>query len=187
MAEKSRWSLVKTRSVRQFRTVNLLERTFRHEPSGRERAYAACESSDWVFVIPITKENEAVLIRQFRHGRQQVVLELPGGILEHGESPMEAGIRELREETGYASDRIQMVGPLLPNPGLNTAVFHVAVAWDAYVAQPPSPEPLEEIVMELRPLQEIPEMIVGGELNHAMCVAAFASAGLLGGVEGSGG
>ena len=64
MADKSHWKLVKTRSLRQFRTVNLLERTFRHEPSGQERAYAACESADWVFVIPITKENEVVLIRQ---------------------------------------------------------------------------------------------------------------------------
>ena len=179
MAKQQNWSLLDTTSLRKFRTVTLQERRFRHQPSGQERSYAVLESSDWAFVIPVTRDHDVVFIRQYRHGRQQVVLELPGGIMEEGETPAEAALRELREETGYASHQIEMFGPLLPNPGLNTAAFHVGVAHQAFVAQEPAPEPLEEIEVELRPLAEVPEMISSGELSHAMCIAAFAASGLL--------
>ncbi len=175
MANPDNWRLSRTKSLRDFRVLSVQERTFEHVPSGKQKEYVVCDSADWVFVIPITPDNNVVFIRQFRHGRGEVVLEIPGGVMDPGETPQETGIRELREETGYVPETVGMFGPLLPNPGLNTAKYHVAVARGCLPKFEPSPEPFEEIAIELRPLDSVPGMITSGELQHALCIAAFAA------------
>ena len=98
--------------------------------------------------------------------------------MDPGETPVETGIRELREETGYVPESIEVFGPLLPNPGLNTAKYHVAVARGCLPKFDPSPEPFEEIAIERRALKSVNEMITTGELQHALCIAAFTVSGL---------
>lgn len=178
MGEAKNWNLISRKSLREFRVVSVQEHTYEHLSTGMQRDYVVCDSADWVFVIPITPDDEVVFIRQFRHGLGQVVLEIPGGVMDPGESPEETGIRELNEETGYVPGSIQILGPLLPNPGLNNARFHVGVARGCLQKNLPSTEPFEEIEIDLRPLRSVPEMISSGELSHALCIAAFALAKL---------
>ena len=178
MAKLDNWRLSGTRSLRDFRVVSVQERTYQHLPTGEHKDYVVCDSEDWVFVIPITPDNEVVFIRQFRHGRGEVILEIPGGVMDPGETPEETGTRELREETGYVPESIEMFGPLLPNPGLNTAKYHVAVARGCLPKFDPSPEPFEEIAIELRAFDSVSGMIASGELQHALCIAAFTVTGL---------
>ena len=178
MAKLDNWRLSGTRSLRDFRVVSVQERTYQHLPTGEHKDYVVCDSEDWVFVIPITPDNEVVFIRQFRHGRGEVILEIPGGVMDPGETPEETGTRELREETGYVPESIEMFGPLLPNPGLNTAKYHVAVARGCLPKFDPSPEPFEEIAIELRAFDSVHRMIATGELQHALCIAAFTVTGL---------
>jgi len=98
--------------------------------------------------------------------------------MDPGEEPAETAARELQEETGYVAQRIETYGPLLPNPALNTARCHVAVATGCVQSAIPSPDPFEQIEIELRPLATVSQMIRGGELQHALCVAAFAISGV---------
>lgn len=78
----------------------MLRRVYRF-PDGRTDVYDIKQERDAVTILGLTPENRVILARQFRPGPGRVLLELPGGGLEEGESPKEAALREFREETGY--------------------------------------------------------------------------------------
>ncbi len=174
----SNWQLVRSTTLRDFRVVSVREDTYQYLPTGDERGYAVCDSADWVLIIAVTPEDEVVFVRQFRHGRGELILEIPGGVMDPGESPTDTAIRELREETGFVAENVEICGPLLPNPALNNARIHIAVARGCLPKHPPAPEPFEEMTIELRPLDSVAQMIAGGELQHALCIAAFAVTGV---------
>jgi 8-oxo-dGTP pyrophosphatase MutT (NUDIX family) len=167
------WTLLKSRPIAEYDVISLREDSYRFEPSGAEAPFVVCESDDWVLVIPITSDGQVVFIRQYRHGVQQVVMEIPGGMMDGKETPEATAGRELREETGYVSDRLRYLGSLLPNPALNTASCHVVVAQDCRRVGSPKLDPLERIEVLSRPLASVPEMIRSGQLSHCQVIAAF--------------
>ncbi len=175
----TKWKLLYSRSLRKFRVVDVLENTYQFLPTQEKRSYLVCDSADWVLVIAITPDDQVVFVRQFRHGLGQMVLEIPGGIMDPGEQAADTAARELREETGFVAESIQVLGPLLPNPALNNARVHVALATGCVARFPASPEPFEDIQVELRPLADVGNMMASGELQHALCIAAFSISGLL--------
>ena len=77
------------------------------------------EFRNWANVLALTKNNEAVLVRQYRHGVREMLLELPGGVVDDDENPLEGAGRELMEETGYSAGTIVEVGRIYPNPAGN--------------------------------------------------------------------
>lgn len=171
------WTLLGSRSVAQYKMIGVREDRYLFEPTQAEGDFVVCESADWVLVIAITGQGDVVFVKQFRHGLRGVVLEIPGGVIDPGESPEEAAVRELREETGYAAGRIRYVGRLMPNPALNDAHCHVVLAEDCGLAGAQSPDPFEEIEVVLHRLEAVPELIHSGRLSHALAIAAFARFG----------
>src|SRR6266852_3567384 len=74
---------------------------------------------NWVNVIAITPDQRLVMVEQYRHGSESVELEIPGGMMDSQDaSPEATGLRELREETGYAGEKPQLIGQILPNPAI---------------------------------------------------------------------
>lgn len=135
--------------------------------------FVVLHSPDWVNVVPITSDGQVVLIRQWRHGTGEVTLEIPGGLIDSGETPMIAGARELAEETGYQAQRLEPLGWVHPNPALFSNRCYTCLALDCWAAGPPRPEDTEQIQVELRPLDQVPELIQRGEISHSLVVAAF--------------
>jgi 8-oxo-dGTP pyrophosphatase MutT (NUDIX family) len=173
------WKLLSTRLIADYRILRLREDRYLFEPNRTEADFVVCDSLDWVLVIPITDDGQVVLVRQFRHGVRQVVLEVPGGLLEPNETPEASAARELREETGYQAEKIRLVGKMMPNAAINSAYIHIAVAEGCRLAGDQNLDPFERIEVVLRPLTDIPGMIASGELAHALVVAAFAMAGIV--------
>lgn len=168
------WTFLDSRRIAEYRVLCLRGDRYRFEPTKTEAEFAICESADWVLVIPITDDGRIVFIRQFRHGVQEVVLEIPGGLLDGDETPEAAGVRELREETGYSARQVRYLGRLFPNPALNTASCHVCVAQGCHRTGEQEPDLFEQIEVVLHPLDSVHELVRAGKLCHAQVIAAFA-------------
>jgi ADP-ribose pyrophosphatase len=146
---------------------------FRSLRSGKSHDFFVTEIADGVHTIAVTPEDQVVLVRQFRAASHRDSLETPGGLLEPGEDPAEAGARELLEETGYAGDPGESLGILRPNPALLTLAITTVVIRNARRIAEPRPDANEELVVELARIGEIPAMIRDGRIDHAVCVAGL--------------
>ncbi|HMD61926.1 MAG TPA: NUDIX hydrolase, partial [Opitutaceae bacterium] len=97
--EPSRWLRGGERVLASTRVLELRSVKYRHPKRG-EREFVVLHAPDWVNVVAVTPGGELVLVRQFRFGSNSLSLEVPGGVIEAGEDPLAAGVRELSEETG---------------------------------------------------------------------------------------
>ena len=103
-----------------------------------------------------------VLIRQYRHGIREITLEIPGGMVEAGDSPEEAARRELREETGYAESQMILLGSVHPNPAFLNNKCYTYVAQEVSLTGKQEQDAKEDIEVILRPLDLIPRLIREG-------------------------
>jgi 8-oxo-dGTP pyrophosphatase MutT (NUDIX family) len=141
---------------------------------GSEHDFYVLESPDWINIIPLTADEEVVLIEQYRHGSEEVTLEIPGGMVDAGELPHTAAAREMLEETGYAAAReIVSLGKVRPNPAIHNNWIHTFLARDVSLRQKPLIESTEHTVVRLVPLTDIPRLISDGSINHALVVVGF--------------
>jgi 8-oxo-dGTP pyrophosphatase MutT (NUDIX family) len=131
------------------------------------------DTPHWVNVVALTSEDQVVLVRQFRHGRESVTLEIPGGMVDVGESPLLAGQRELREETGYCSQHWIELGVVEPNPAFQTNLCWTYLALDVQRDSEIALDPGEVIEIELVSLSQIPQLISVGEIRHSLVVCGF--------------
>ena len=127
----------------------------------------------WANVIALTKDNEVVLIKQYRHGVEQVLWEIPGGVVEDDEDPMDGVKRELLEETGYTASKFIQVGALYPNPAIQTNTMYCFLALDVEKVTTQSLDDGEDIEVHLVPLNELIAMTKRGDFPHALQVAAL--------------
>lgn len=167
------WDIVSSERRDRLRIFGLRVDRAVSPRTGKAHDFYVLESASWVNVIPITPEQEVVLIRQYRHGTREVTLEIPGGIVEPGDSPLEAARRELREETGYEAGELIELGFVHPNPAFLDNRCYFFLAQGALRAGPQTQDEKEDIQVLLEPLAEIPRLIRERAITHSLVVAAF--------------
>lgn len=131
------------------------------------------EFRTWANVLALTKDGDVVLVKQYRHGIRDVLLEFPGGIIEDDEDPLEGIQRELLEETGYVTSNIVEVAKLYPNPALQTNTQYCFLARDAEKVSEQNLDIGEDIEVQLVPLDELIEMAKCGQFPHALDAAVL--------------
>jgi 8-oxo-dGTP pyrophosphatase MutT (NUDIX family) len=167
------WQVIETQDLEDCRVFRVRRSLARSPATGRVHPFFRLDAADWVNVVPVTHDDRVVMVRQYRIGADAVTLEIPGGIVDPGESPASAAARELFEETGCRAERIEPLGALNPNPALFGNRVHSFVARGVASAGEVRSGETEETVVELVPLAEIPERVRRGEIDHALVVAAF--------------
>ena len=167
------WELISSRKNDSLRIFDLRIDRARSPRTGESHDFYVLESMDWVNVIPLTPDERIVLIRQYRHGTREITLEIPGGIVEHGDSPEEAARRELKEETGFEAAQMIRIGVVHPNPAFLNNRCHTFVAKGVTRTGSQSQDEKEDIEVLLKPLADVPGLIREGQITHALILAAF--------------
>lgn len=139
------------------------------------------ECADWVNVVAITPQRKIVLVRQYRFGRETFSLEVPGGVVEDGEDPRVAGLRELREETGYDGGEVTSLGWVEPNAAIQNNRCHMFLVEGCTLQAAQELDEGEDVEVVLMDLDDLPEAIRSGEIKHALSLTAFFLRGLVGG------
>ena len=176
MPERS-WELLGSEPVADHRIFQLRHDRYRLAPSGVEHDFIVMDTADWVNVVAIDVDGRLILVKQYRHGLQRLSLEPPGGMIDRGETPEAAARRELREETGYVSEKVRFLGRVAPNPALQNNWCHMFLAAECRLAAACEPDHLECIAVELRRPEELAELFRSEAICHAMSVIALGLAG----------
>lgn len=168
------WQLLQSVYVLQDRWLSLRADTCQL-PNGRTVApYYVLEYPSWVNVVALTEDHHVVLVRQYRHGVQQTVLELPSGTVEAADaSPRAAMQRELLEETGYVSAHVVETGRLSPNSANHANMTYCFLATGVERVAEPMPEDTEQVETVLMPLADVIELASTGGLLQALHVGAL--------------
>ena len=150
-----------------------VDKVVRRSEAGLEHPFVVLGSPPWVNVVAVTPDDQCVLIRQWRHGTGQETLEIPGGLVDPGETPAQAGARELMEETGYRAARLESLGTVTPNPALFSNLCHTFLAVDARPDGPPRPDETEEIEVITVPVAQLGHLVRSGEIHHSLVISAL--------------
>jgi len=150
-------------------------RSLAESPStGEQHAFYRIDSADWVNVVPVTDEGEIVMVRQFRHGAREVTLEIPGGLVDPGETPAEAAVREMLEETGYGGgEPAEPLGVVNPNPALFGNTCHSFLVRGVSRVAEIENSATEETVVQRVPRADLRGLLAEGAITHALVVAAL--------------
>ncbi|TGM35534.1 NUDIX hydrolase [Leptospira levettii] len=145
--------------------------------SEQEKTYYVLKSKNWVNVVPVTKSGEILLIKQYRHGIGEVSLEIPGGIVdeEGPDSELTSVIRELREETGYATDpnKIKLLSKFSGNPAMFTNWSYSYVAYDVEPMFDVEFDEGEDIEIVIKSPKEVKQLLLDGTIHHPHMAAAL--------------
>lgn len=143
-------------------------------PSGVEMPdYYVLEYPEWVNIIATTPDGLMLLVRQYRHGLQWTGYELCAGVVDQGETPIEAARRELLEETGYAGGQWSELTVLSPNPTSCSNLCHCFIAEGVTQVAPPSQEATEDITSHLFSPGEVLELLRSDMIRQALMSAAL--------------
>lgn len=167
------WRRLRSRTIAECRVFDVREDECRSTETGEEATFFVIENPDWVNVIPVTTNDEIVLIQQYRQGTESVTLEIPGGLIDEGEEPAVAASRELTEETGYSSSKIVYLGKSSPNPALQSNTIYHFAALDCVQDGETKFDEHESIASTVVEQSEISELIASNEISHSLVVAGF--------------
>lgn len=169
-----KWQKLVSTALADYRIFTARQDTSLSPRTNKKHNFYVLESPDWINVIPITPDQQVIMIYQYRHGIEAITLEIPGGMCDPTDkSPAMAGAREVREETGYTVKQMIHIGSVTPNPAFLDNKCHTYLALGAKKVGEPSLDGAEDIAVKTFPLTAVPNLISSGQITHALVIAAF--------------
>jgi len=166
------WKTLSTDVLGTYPIFELSQSRQRSPLSGREHVFFKLDCPDWCNIIALTDEGEMVLVEQYRHGTDDMTIEIPGGAVDPGEAPAVAAARELEEETGYRPAELVEIGSVAPNPAFLSNRCWTYLALGCRGDGRTHFDPSEEIEVSLVPLADFGRLIDEGVITHSLVIAA---------------
>jgi ADP-ribose pyrophosphatase len=167
------WPEVAHESVANCRVFSV-ERSIAESPvDGVRHKFYRINSGSWAQIVPVTKDGDVVLVRQYRHGARKITLEMPAGLVDLGEDPAEAALRECLEETGYRARNPISLGVVNPNPALFANRLYAYLATDVVPERTIQNVGAEETEVVLVPTRDLPTLMLNGTIDHALVLATL--------------
>lgn len=154
------------------RILRMVQDRRRSPHTGRETSITRLLCPQWMNTLAFNESGELLVVEQYRHGTERSSLEVVGGVCEPGEAPLETAKRELREETGHASDTWIPLGSCAPNPAIQDNRCHFFLALGCRAVGPLHLDPSEELRVWALPWSEWEALVMRGEVDHALVLAA---------------
>ena len=167
------WRKIKSEHGENLNILQVRHDWLEHPTSKDVMKRLVLESVDWINIVAITATGESVMVRQYRFGIGACTLETPGGMVDDGETPLEAAKRELLEETGYKSDDWSYLGAVEPNPAFHPHLCHHFLARKVEQVADLDLGPGEAIEIEICDLEELRAAMADGTLRHALALSAL--------------
>lgn len=167
------WTRESDRLLLRTSVFDVRAAQFRHPARTTTPEFVVIDAPDWVVAVGLTPGGEVVLVRQFRFGAGAFSLELPGGIIDPGEDPVAAAVRELAEETGFVGSRARLLGSTHPNPALQGNQNHIVLIEEVRMERPLAWDADEEMETLLWPVEQALAAARDGRITHALMVSAL--------------
>lgn len=168
------WKLVSSSLIGDYKIFSLHLQKRLSPRTGQEHEFYLLDCPDWVNVIALTEDNKIILVEQYRQGSDTIELEIPGGMIDPQDGdPISAGLRELREETGFEGTEARIIGKVCPNPAFMHNTCYTILVLNCQKNHETSFDPTEDVVTYLYEIDDIPGLIAGGKIRHSLVVAAF--------------
>lgn len=175
------WQQDKHQEILKTPVFTIEQKRAQLKDTEQEGVFYVMKAPPWVNVIALTEQGDVVLVEQYRHGTREVTWELPGGVAEVGEDPLIAAQRELREETGYATENEEdwfYLGYVSSNPAIVDNYTHMYLARNCRERFETDTDELEFLKVHLASMADMRRGIKEHGIHHSLVVAAFAKLAL---------
>jgi len=128
------------------------------------------EYPDWVNVFCVTKDNQILLVEQYRHGIGEVGTEIPGGVIEKSETPEEGARREVLEETGFEFEQFEYLGKVSANPSTTNNLTHMFLATGGKKVAEQKLDETEDLNVLLVSLNDVKNLVKENKITQSLHV-----------------
>ena len=167
------WKKTNTTLHSDCRIFKINKVRFEHEQRGTSGDFYVMDTPSWVHVVALTPDKQVIMVKQYRFGTENLSWEVPGGLMEKGEKPEEAGARELREETGYVGKSVELMAAIAPNPAIQNNLCYFVLIRDAEKVEALEWDEHEEILSAAMPHHTVEEWARNGTIFHALSITAL--------------
>lgn len=166
--EDTHWQVSQPKVLLKTSVMDVLGSDLTCSRTGKQKQFYRCRYQNWVNIVALTADQEILLIKQYRFGTGRVELEIPGGAIDNNEPVVDAGLRELLEETGYTGEKARIIGQVCPNPALQDNTCYTILVENAKKVAEPNQDEMEDITTLTLPENQVFELVKQGTISHGL-------------------